>query len=420
MKAPTCIKDVQKLTGCMAALNRFISKLGERGLPFFKLLKHQEKFVWTPEADQALAQLKDFLSKTPVLTAPRKGEQLLLYLAATTHVVSTAIVVERHEDGHAYPVQRPVYFVNEVLSESKARYQPVQKLLYAVLITSGKLRHYFQEYSISVVTDYPLGDILGNQDATGRISKWAVELGALTIDFKPRTAMKSQALVDFMAEWRENQLPTPTVGPEHWVMYFDGSLNLEGAGAGVLLISPTGEHLKYVKSYVLVGDKLYKRGTSSGVLMKCIPRQEGKDILEEIHKGVCGNHASSRTLVSKAFRRAFYWPTALGDAEELVRRCQGCQYFAKQQHVPAYKLVTIPPTWPFACWGLEMIGPLPTAPGGFHRVLVAIDKFTKWIEVKPVTCPKADRVLDFLDELVHRYGLPHRIITDLGSNFNNH
>jgi hypothetical protein len=79
MKAPTCIKGVQKLTGCMAALNRFISKLGERGLPFFKLLKHQEKFVWTPEVDQALALLKDFLSKPPVLTASRKNEQLLLY-----------------------------------------------------------------------------------------------------------------------------------------------------------------------------------------------------------------------------------------------------------------------------------------------------------------------------------------------------
>jgi dsDNA-binding SOS-regulon protein len=99
----------------MAALNRFISKLGERELPFFKLLNHQEKFVWTPEADQALAQLKDFLSKQPVLMAPRKKEQLLLYLAATTHMVSSAIVVERQEDGHTYPVQRPVYFVSEVL-----------------------------------------------------------------------------------------------------------------------------------------------------------------------------------------------------------------------------------------------------------------------------------------------------------------
>jgi dsDNA-binding SOS-regulon protein len=171
MRAPNCIKNVQKLTGCMAALNRFISKLGEQGLPFFKLLKHQEKFVWTTEVDQALAQLKNFLSKPPVLMTPRKKEQLLLYLAATTHVVSCAIVVERQEDGHAYPVQRPLYFVSEVLSESKARYQPVQKLLYAVLITSRKLRHYFQEYSVSVITNYPLGDILQNQDATGRISK---------------------------------------------------------------------------------------------------------------------------------------------------------------------------------------------------------------------------------------------------------
>jgi ribonuclease HI len=216
------------------------------GLPFFKLLKHQEKFAWTPKTDQALAQLKDFLSKPPVLTAPRKNEQLLLYLAATTHVVSTAIVVERQEDGHAYPVQRPVYFVSEALSESKAHYQPVQKLLYAVIITSRKLRHYFQEYSISVATNYPLGDILRNQDATGRISKWAVELGALNIDFKPHKVIKSQALVDFMAERLVNPLPTPIEHPEHWVMYFDGSLKLDGAGVGVLLISPTGEELKYV------------------------------------------------------------------------------------------------------------------------------------------------------------------------------
>jgi hypothetical protein len=113
-------------------------------------------------------------------------------------------------------------------------------------MTSRKLQHYFQEYSITIVTDYPLGDILWNEDATGRISKWADELGTLTIDFKPRTTNKSQALVNFMVEWRENELPTPTERPEHWVMYFDDSLKLEGTGAGVLLISPTGEQLKYV------------------------------------------------------------------------------------------------------------------------------------------------------------------------------
>jgi hypothetical protein len=106
-------------------------------------------------------------------------------------------------------VQRPIYFISEVLTESKVRYPAVQKLLYAILITSRKLRHYFDEYKITVITDFPLVDILHNQDAPGHISKWAVELGALSIDFKPGTTIKSQALVNFMAEWRENQVPTP-------------------------------------------------------------------------------------------------------------------------------------------------------------------------------------------------------------------
>jgi hypothetical protein len=94
MGAPTTIKDVQKLTGCMAALNRFISQLGERGLPFFKLLKRQDKFQWTEEAERALQDLKHHLQSPPILTAPLPGEDLLLYIAATTHVVSSAIVVE--------------------------------------------------------------------------------------------------------------------------------------------------------------------------------------------------------------------------------------------------------------------------------------------------------------------------------------
>jgi hypothetical protein len=180
----------------MAALNRFISRLGERGLPFFKLLKHQDKFQWTEEDERALQDLKHHLQSPPVLTTPLPGADLLLYIAATTHVVSGAIVVERSEEGHAFGVQRPVYFVSEVLSESKIRYLAVQKLLYAILITSRKLRYYFDEYMITVITDFPLADILHNQDATGRISKWAMELGALSIDFKPHTAIKFQALVD--------------------------------------------------------------------------------------------------------------------------------------------------------------------------------------------------------------------------------
>jgi hypothetical protein len=128
-----------------------------------------------------------------------------------------------------------------VLFESKVHHQSIQKFLYAILITSKKLRHHFNEYKISVVTDFPLVDILHNQDDTGCISKWAVELGALSIDFKLRIAIKSQALVDFMAECRENRVTAPANMLEHWVMYFDDSLKLGGGGAGVFFISPKGE-----------------------------------------------------------------------------------------------------------------------------------------------------------------------------------
>ena len=105
------------------------------------------------------------------------------------------------------------------------------------------------------------------------------------------------------------------------------------------------------KNYVLVGDKLYRRAASSGVLLKCVSFEEDKEILDEIHSGCCGNHAASRTLVGKAFCTGYYWPTTLKDAEELVRRCKGCQMFVRQAHVPAHNLICIPPAWPFSCWG---------------------------------------------------------------------
>jgi hypothetical protein len=106
--------------------------------------------------------------------------------------------------------------------------------------------------------------------------------------------------------------------------------------------------------------------------MKCILSSTGKQLLDEVHARQCGIHAASKTLVGKIFRSEFYWPTAKSDAAELVQRCEACQYLSKKQHLPAQQLQTIPVTWPFACWGLDMIGPFKEAQGGYTHVLVAI------------------------------------------------
>ena len=106
----------------MAALSRFISCLDKKGLPFFKLLKASERFSWLKEADTAFEQLKLFLTMPPIMMAPWPDETLLIYITATSRVVSTAIVIEHEEAEHAYKVQRSVYFISEVLNESKTRF----------------------------------------------------------------------------------------------------------------------------------------------------------------------------------------------------------------------------------------------------------------------------------------------------------
>jgi hypothetical protein len=150
-------------------------------------------------------------------------------------------------------VQRPVYFVSSLLQGARSTYSGVQKLLFGLLMASRKLRHYFQAHEITVVTRFPLQRILRNPEATGRIVEWALELSSFGLKFESTSTIQSRALAEFIAEWtltpdeeiQEMTLPGKETDRE-WVMYFDGAFSLQGASAGVLLVAPTGEHLKYV------------------------------------------------------------------------------------------------------------------------------------------------------------------------------
>jgi ribonuclease HI/transposase InsO family protein len=452
---------------------------------------------------------------------------------------------------------------------------------------------------VTVVSSFPLGEIIQCREASGRIAKWAVELMGETISFAPQKAIKSQALADFLAEWVDTQLSTAPIQDKLWTMYFDGSLMKTRAGAGLLFISPLGKHVRYVlrlhfptsnnvaeyealvnglriavelgvrrldargdsqlvidqvmknshchdrkmeaycdefrrledkfhglelnhvarqynetadelakiasgrttvppnafsrdicqpsvklddapepdetsaqpevpsategealrvegewdgvmpnpnwqtpyleyllrgelpldkvearrlarraKSFVLLGDEkeLYHH-SPSGILQRCILVAEGQELLQEIHSGACSHHAAPRALVGNAFQQGFYWPIAVADATRIVRSCQGCQFYARQTHLPAQALQTISITWSFVVWGLDLVGPLQKAPGGFSHLLVAIDKFSKWIEVRPLTSIRSEQAVAFFTNIIHRFGVPNSIINDNGTQF---
>jgi hypothetical protein len=144
----------------------------------------------------------------------------------------------------------------------------------------------------------------------------------------------------------------------------------------------------------------------------------GIALLWDIHEGTCGHHASSRTLVAKALRSGFYWLSALHDAKNIVKGCDMCLRFATKPHAPASELRTIPLAWPFTQWGLDQVGPLPKSYRGGHTyLLVAVDKFSKWIKAVPVTNQEATTAIKFFESITCRYGVLNSIITDNSTNF---
>src|SRR3954462_4900172 len=204
------------------------------------------KFEWTAEAQIAFDQLKRVLSTSPILVTPHEREAMLLYIAATTQVVSTVLVVEWEEAGKIHGLQRLVYYLSEVLSPAKQRYPHHQKLAYAEWRTANKLCHYFMEHPIVVVSKAPLKQILTNSNATGRVSQWVIDLSPWEITYAHRTTIKSQVLEDFFVDSTEAQLPSLPDMSGSWTIYFDGSKRSTGAGAGVVLISPQRDKMKYV------------------------------------------------------------------------------------------------------------------------------------------------------------------------------
>ena len=237
MTSPKTMKEVQKLIGWIAALKRFVSRATDKCLPFFKTLK--QAFAWTDECEIAFQELKRYLSNPPLLSPSKQGESLYLYLAVSETVVSAALIKEEDKK------QLPVYYVSQAFQGAEFRYPRIEKIVFALIVASCKLRQYFQANPILVMTDQPIKKSIKQPEVAKRMIRWAIELSQFDIEYHPRTAIKTQALVDFIAEFTSPNEDGLTDKAKRWMIQTDSLSAQKREGVEVVIITLNGETLKY-------------------------------------------------------------------------------------------------------------------------------------------------------------------------------
>jgi len=227
MRSQKNLKEIQQLLDRLTTLSRFVPRLAERIRPMAQMLRKTSKFSWNEACEGIFGQLKEFLSSPTVIQKPRLDLPIVVYLVVSEEAVSSALVEEVNNEEHL------VYFVSRMLHATETRYQMIEKVALALVLTARRMRLYFQNHAITVRTNYPIYKILSKPNLGGRMIGWSVELSEFDIRYESRGAINSQCLADFSAELA----PHPDT-PSEWVLFVDGSSNKTACVAGVVLEGP--------------------------------------------------------------------------------------------------------------------------------------------------------------------------------------
>ncbi|KAL5571672.1 hypothetical protein UlMin_021269 [Ulmus minor] len=450
MESPRKVKEVQSLTGRVAALNRFISRATDKCQPFFRALRKGKDFSWTAECEQSFQELKTYLGRPPLLSKPQEGESLILYLAVSKGAVSSALI--REEEG----VQWPIYYTSKSLLDAETRYPDVEKLALALMIAARKLRPYFQAHTIIVPTKFPLKQILQKPDTSGRLAKWSIELGEFDILFKPRTAIKGQALADFIAEFTyqptnlelaKELVPSPS---SLWHLYVDGSSTDNCSGAGVILGEKMASYLEKAKELL---------GQFDTVTITQIPRNENTNAdalarlatgledsllktvpLEILDEPSIDKHQQVDAISDKptwmdpiiAYLRDGTLPQDKFEARRL--RYRSARYFLDKDKLRKRSFSSPSLTclnedqanmWKPFKWSSTSTQSTPTGillayhPSRLTRFFV-IDYYTKWVKAEALAKITEQNVTNFIwKHIICRFGIPRELVSDHGTQFEN-
>ena len=334
LQPPRNPKEVQKLTGMTATLNRFISRLVDRCKPFFLLLHKWKGFEWTEECAVAFQQLKEYLSRSPIMSSPEVDEVLFTYLAITSYAISFVLI--RVDGG----IQLLVYYVSKSLHEAEVCYLPLEKAILAVMHATKKLPHYFQAHTMVVLTQFPLKSILQSAYYTEKIAKWGTILGAFDIKYMPRTSIKGQVLADLVAEFAEcpeeidveqHGMGEKSVGlistqcPSPWKVYVDGVANQWGSGVGLVLVSP--ENITIEKSLRFGFSATNNEAGYEALLM-------GMVMVQKMGGKTVEMFSDSRLVVGQVKGELEAWDTRMQEYLSQIRRIQTKFEFFDLLYIP--------------------------------------------------------------------------------------
>ncbi|XP_057542470.1 uncharacterized protein LOC130820933 [Amaranthus tricolor] len=412
MKSSGSVKEVQKITGCIAALRRFLSKSADRCSPFFKTLK-QSKFEWTREAEESFQQLKEHLSSLPKLVSPFNGEKLVLYVSVSKYSLSEVLIAEREKK--AIPRILPQALADFIAESTIPQHpEPNQEWrLYVdgsstqsasgaglLIVSSAGVRT-----ERAVRFEFAASNNEAEYEALLMGLKICYEVGAKVLS----TSSDSQLIVGQVNgefEAKDDSMKMYLQKVREFVKKFDKF---------TLIHIPRSQNAQ--------ADSLAKLASSAetsaarDIIWEVLPNPRNY-ILREIHEGGCGINQGVRTVIGKVLRSGYYCPSLRKDAETLVKRCSECQYHSKIGRKPSNYLSVMQAVLPFDKWGMDLLGPFPPTKGQRKFIIVAIDYFTKYMEAEPLSSITDKQVYQFIwRNIITRYGIPRVIITDNGRQF---
>ncbi|GKB77694.1 reverse transcriptase domain-containing protein [Tanacetum coccineum] len=337
----------------------------------------KSNFHWTTEAEEAFKQMKQLIAELLMLVAPMEKEELIVYLAAAKETVSTVLMTEREAK------QMPIYFVSRALKGLEVNYTYMGKLVLALVHASKRLKRYFREHPIIVITDQPI----------------------------------QQILADFIVERPEEESPDTLMGeeeelPEPWILFTDGSSCTDGSGAGLILTNPEGMEFTYALRFRFDATNNEAEYEALIAGLKIAEQMGVKNLQANVDSRLVANQVNG-TYVAKENDMVRYlekeklistvevlavveeegdtWMTPIfkylmdGTLPAEVIKSKSsktqvvadCQVHKPVPRSPQQKLSPITSSWPFYKWGIDIVGPFPEGPGKVKFLIVAIDYFTK-------------------------------------------